>query len=585
MSFIRKHTNLFACFALIFLSFIITLPFVTHAYHIDEPLFLRIAQQIKEHPLNPFGFIYMWNLKYEPIHEIAAFSPLFSYYLALVSLKYSFPPESLIHISLIPFSIISLLSFYFLSASLGFSKKISFASALLLGCSPAFFVSANMAMPDVASLSFALLSVTLGVAGWKKSSILLLIFSGIFLGVAGLLRYNALVLIFLLPFLGITLTSQFKKILLPSAITLGIFIAWNYVSRMITGENHAGEVISIFANMEGWQSRFWSLNIHLTLCTFIPLLYLFLKKKYRWTALLAAVFVALDFGFFYGNRIKQFGIFPDFIFFALGIFCLGIALGEGIKKSRALFVKYLQMSDQKRSIFGKVLKNYFSFRDDADLRFVFFLLWVFGVLAIPVIYVQFASKYLLIAQPPLIFLVLYLFKETNSCIERVSLVFAPILLAISLLIANADFEYANQYREQANAIFEKEIIPILRTEKSFSIPSIWFTGHWGWQYYWEKNGGLPISTQPQLDGEPQEGDFLVTPKFASATDLNPYLLKKSQKLLTLVLSTSLPIRTMNPLARVGLYSNHWGPLPFNFSETPSEEINFYRMKRETDPNF
>src|SRR5436190_21125555 len=135
MSFIRKHPDFFIFCFLALLACGISFPFLGHAYHIDEPLFLRIAQQIKEHPFNPFGFSYLWNLKYEPVHEIAAFSPLFSYYLALVSLPHQYPPETLIHFSLVPFSIIALLSFYSICKGLDFSRQLSLFATLLFASS------------------------------------------------------------------------------------------------------------------------------------------------------------------------------------------------------------------------------------------------------------------------------------------------------------------------------------------------------------------------------------------------------------------------------------------------------------------
>jgi len=572
MSFIRKHPDFFILGFLALLACGISLPFLNHAFHIDEPLFLRIAEQIKEHPLNPFGFSYLWNLKYEPVHEIAAFSPLFSYYLALVSLPHQFPPETLIHFSLVPFSIIALLSFYALCKDLGFSRQLSLFAALLFASSSAFFVSANMAMPDVASLSMALLSLSLGISGWKKNSIISMILSGFFLGTAVLFRYNAVALIFLFPLLGITFIPSIKRALVPSLVSMTLFLAWMLASRIASGASHATEVVSIFANVSGWESRFWSMNIHLTLCTFIPILYLFLRTGYRWLILSGACFFALDFAFFFGVRIKRFEIFPDFLFFMMGSFCLIVILWEGFRKFRELF--------REKNRHAKKSYDSRAWLENQNIRFCFFLLWILGVLIIPIIYVQFASKYLLIAQPALIILTLYLFQETKTPLLGRAWLCIPLLLFSSYLVAKADFDYANQYRGQVDRIFDQEMTPKLSVEASQSFPFIWYTGHWGWQYYWEKKGALPLSTQPQADGKPENGDLIATPAYASATDLNPYYLSKSVDFDKEFLSIPIPIRTMNPLARTGFYSNHWGPLPFNFSRTPTEEINLYWMKPE-----
>ena len=58
----HKHPDLCSCILLSLLVLGCTLPFLNHAYHIDEPLFLRIAEQIKGNFWDPYGFEYLWHL-------------------------------------------------------------------------------------------------------------------------------------------------------------------------------------------------------------------------------------------------------------------------------------------------------------------------------------------------------------------------------------------------------------------------------------------------------------------------------------------------------------------------------------------
>ena len=42
-------------------------PFLNKAFHIDDPLFLWMAQQIVKHPVDPYGFSVNWASFPEPI--------------------------------------------------------------------------------------------------------------------------------------------------------------------------------------------------------------------------------------------------------------------------------------------------------------------------------------------------------------------------------------------------------------------------------------------------------------------------------------------------------------------------------------
>ncbi len=42
------------------LAFVLLVPFINKAYTIDDPLFLRAAQQIEKHPADFYGFRINW---------------------------------------------------------------------------------------------------------------------------------------------------------------------------------------------------------------------------------------------------------------------------------------------------------------------------------------------------------------------------------------------------------------------------------------------------------------------------------------------------------------------------------------------
>ena len=58
------------------------LPFLGRPLHVDDPLFVWIAQQLAAHPLDFYGFPVNWNLAALPVHEYTQNPPLTSYWLA-----------------------------------------------------------------------------------------------------------------------------------------------------------------------------------------------------------------------------------------------------------------------------------------------------------------------------------------------------------------------------------------------------------------------------------------------------------------------------------------------------------------------
>lgn len=553
-----------------------TLPFLNHAYHIDEPLFLRIARHIKSDPLDPYGFYYLWNLYYKPIYQIAAFPPLFAYYLALISMNYFYPPEWLIHMGLIPFALVAVLAFYALARQFNLTPTKSFLAGSLFAVSPAFVLSSNMAMPDVACVAMALLAFVFSIRGWKKDKVGFLILGGFCLATATLFRYNAVPLIGILFLLGLTF-CHWKKAVLPSLIATGLFSLWLLWSTFLTGASHTSETLSIFTDTQGMIRRFWTLNTHLTLSTFLPFLVAIFwwRKGIFWRVLI--VFLTVDVGFLLSRgHINQFALFPDLIFFCLGLATLAFLI--------FLFFKEFN-SANLIDLNSKSDANYFSSTirlgklqgliNNQNFQRVVLILWIAAVLAIPIIYVQFASKYLLIAQPPLI-LLLFLFLN-KKWLTYLATGLIPLMLILSVLVAQSDFGYANIYRETAEKLFSDENDPNF-IEKQSPYPTVWFTGHWGWQYYLEKHGAKPLPYIPFEKSGALLGDLILTSKLASAHNIHPTFntLLKRQGFLSP--KKNYIIRTMNNVGRAGFYSDSWGPLPFTISDAPLERFAVYEVK-------
>src|SRR3954468_12768816 len=62
----------------------VLLPFVGKAFHIDDPLFMWMADQISRDPQNPYDFGVNWYSTIRPGFMVMENPPLSSYYAALV---------------------------------------------------------------------------------------------------------------------------------------------------------------------------------------------------------------------------------------------------------------------------------------------------------------------------------------------------------------------------------------------------------------------------------------------------------------------------------------------------------------------
>ena len=78
-------------------------------------------------------------------------------------------------------------------------------------------------------------------------------------------------------------------------------------------------------------------------------------------------------------------------------------------------------------------------------------------------------------------------------------------------LAVADWQFANFYRREAKNI--RESLP----DESV----VWFTGHWGWQWYARLNGMRQLESSSP---EAKPGDYLVIPRGISQQELDPDLL-------------------------------------------------------------
>jgi hypothetical protein len=140
--------------------------------------------------------------------------------------------------------------------------------------------------------------------------------------------------------------------------------------------------------------------------------------------------------------------------------------------------------------------------------------------------------------------------------------FAPLVpaLALALVLAWADHALAGNQRTAAEVLF-RQYRPATGT--------LWYQGHWGWQYYLDRLGA---SAMTRSERNLRSGDLVLIPGNGS----NVWRPPNSR----LVQVHAFPgvgwVATMRePPFRAGWYSDAAGPLPFRFGAPGPEEFGVY----------
>lgn len=135
---------------------------------------------------------------------------------------------------------------------------------------------------------------------------------------------------------------------------------------------------------------------------------------------------------------------------------------------------------------------------------------------------------------------------------------------VSFLVATSDAAWADSMREAANRIYQDT-----RAERG----TVYFAGHWGFQYYMQALGFIPAD---ELNTNFAPSDALVVPSN------NNQVIDLSKRYDLVALESVELLKgahavTMCSRLGAGFYSSTWGPLPFAFGPVPSEKYDLFRL--------
>jgi hypothetical protein len=134
----------------------------------------------------------------------------------------------------------------------------------------------------------------------------------------------------------------------------------------------------------------------------------------------------------------------------------------------------------------------------------------------------------------------------------------------SLWVAWTDAGLANTGRLAAVRLSEE-----LRSSKA----TIYFEGHWGFQYYIQQSGAKPADMR---NSPFRAGDIVVIPENATNSFGPPSgFVLSDVKIMNF--DVRQPLATMSQPLGAGFYASVWGPLPFAFGEVPPERYLIARL--------
>ncbi len=525
----------------VLLTGLLYLPFLNKAVHIDDPVVLRVTENVLENPLDPFAGGIDWFGSIEPFWKVTTNPPFLSYYLAPFA-AVSGGVEVILHLAMLPFVLILILGL--LSLGRRFSGS-AFWPAIFVAASPAVVVSLNL-MRDVPAMAVSVVGIALFVDGIDRDLPRRVALGSLTAGLAVVIKYSAVVLLPLL-FLYVLLRGPLRRLLVASGSLLPLAI-WSIFSAWRYGQAHPAYLM--MGQIPG-QGREWGEHsfaaVLIVGCSLLlaPLLARNARPSSEPYAFLLVI-AALAAGPL-GSLLRLGRIDLQYaIAFSLGTGLLGLVFFHGIR-------------------------SWWSAASPERADWCFLLFWLLAALASALLLVPFpAVRHLLPALPPLSLLAWKIAMATPSVFQARRLAPGVLLLqaALSMLVAGADAAYAGTYREFARSA---------RRAWTSEGAAVWYVGHWGWKFYADQAGFRAVHGNGEF---PAPGDLLLWPKRVHIGGVfrgRREFLERLELLDEQTFDSALPVRTMN-FEGAAFYATIRDNLPYRFHRLPLETMRVYRVE-------
>jgi hypothetical protein len=522
---------------------LIMLPFAQKPFQVDDEVYIRGAEQIRQSPLHPLSGTQRMLGEQMPTYHFTQHPPLLSYYIAAVTALTNEPDELRLHLAGLVFAIGAACAMYSLARRFTGSPL---PSTLLLLSTPAFLVMAHGVMTDVPFLALYLGAVAALIDGLDRDRPARLALYALLLTFACFMQYRGVILI---PLCLAYAVGKGRRLLpvvlasLPAVLLLGLWCLYTWWDLGIVHPLDAGSWIEF-----RW-SRLLTDSIAYTSflggATLFPavLVYLAWPRSWRATSTVAviAATIVTTLAATPHHTLAQKLLFATFFASGLGT-VVWLVLGESGPSAA---------DDRARRT------------DEA-----FLLLMIIVPLLSQVFLNLFASVRSLLLVLPFIVLVLVRNverRERPTTVRGALWAGVALTLASGLTVAVADYRFAEASRDVA----------LRAAAHRGHGQRAWFKGEWGFRYYIERRGFTALTATDKV----AEGDLVAIPDVSCPGDPDPALLSHLALTDTVVSAPEFPVKVMSFDAHSGFYSDGWGPLPYSISSGPLERARLYRVDR------
>jgi len=533
----------------ILLAGVLLTPFLHSAYTIDDTFFLTQARQVLEHPFDPSGFEIAWLRRVDRASRLAPTGPGMAYILAPTLAVGG--AEWAAHLTQLLFLAAAALALVRLATLLSASPAEARLMALLLVACPAVLGMAGTAMPDVPAMALGLVGLERSVAFRSVGGALRGLSAGVCLGAAILVRSHS---VMLLPVAALLLgglqrgEQSFRlrsRVLWPAALALwplamalgvAVSVAW------LTRDAQAGRV-SLLTAIDFIRPATIGVNLVAFFCNFV----LVVPLAPAWLIL----------------HPRSFS--PKLLLLASGL--AGLAL---FQREQLDWWWAAPLAGFGAAACIAVLRSAWRSRDETRLALV---LWAFAALPVCV-YNHLPAKFMVMSVPAVVMLIVFEARGLAPLRRRglaAGMLLGGALLGVAILQADA------RLAELGRSAADRLVRPLVGSGQS-----VWYSGHWGFQWYAEAAGAR------HLDESAQPGDRVVASPYRMGAlrrwsrrrlaalpggDSEP-----GGRVMDMQLGDSEPGgRVMDMQLGVGFYSNEWGYLPWWWSSNEVDRFHVWEI--------
>lgn len=557
------------------------LPFAGRAFHVDDPLFVWTARQIQKTPTDPYGFDLIWDYTRVRMSDVTQNPPLASYYLAAVASLAGWSERPL-HLGFLLITVLLVVGVYRLAERF---TEYPLVAALATLLTPGLLVSASSVMCDTMMLMLWVWAVVFWVEGLEPERPGRLLLAGMLMGAAFCTKYFAAALIVLLFVYSLVRVRRVGRWALYLLIPLGTIWAYQHWTAAMYGQGLLTRAGTYAEGMRRYLSSSRTARGLMALsfvggCASAPLWFapLIWSRRNLLLGLGASALVAAGMVGGWVRLGKMVGGPDELSVWRQHGLLLGaqltLFLGGGIAVLALVGADAWAGWKRDEPVRGSARKKKAQEKVAQDRVADSLLLgaWVLGTFAFAGFVNWTINARSVLPLIPAVAILL-----TRQCERRFDLntsrgmgVVALALVAsgaLSLWIAIADTALANTARKTAVLVRQ-------RTEGEGA--TVWFAGHWGFQYYMEQQGAQPLDLKnPQA----KPGDLLAMPFNNIWTGETPqYPVSSEQRIF---LPMHIGATTIGwPLA-AGFYSNFWGPMPYAIGPVPMEGARILRIGPKT----